>query len=80
LSKIPSFFNTRDCSELHGDQSLGQQELQHGAAEGFAELQGVVDGKEEEATIGGEPTFQDDGVPVGVRSQEIAEGLESHDC
>ena len=57
--------------ELLCDQRLGEQELDDGTAEGFGELRGVVDGKEEEATIGGEPSFQNDGVPVGVRAKAI---------
>jgi hypothetical protein len=40
---------------------------------------GVVDGQEKESAVGGEPFFQHQRVPVGVRSQEIAEGLKCND-
>ena len=68
------------CSEILADKALGQEELDKGAAEGFGELLGVVEGQEKEASVGGEASFQHQGVPVGVWSQEIAEGLESYDC
>ena len=48
-------------------------------AEGFGKFPGVVDGKEEEPSVGGETPFQDEGVPVGVGSEKITEGLKSHD-
>jgi len=65
--------------ELFGDETPGEEELHHGAAEGFGELPGVVYGQEEESPVGGEASFQDECVPVGVRSQEVIEGLEGHD-
>jgi hypothetical protein len=63
------------CREILADEALGQEELDKGSAEGFGELLGVVNGKEEESSVGGEASFQHQGVPVGVCPQEIAEWL-----
>jgi hypothetical protein len=40
----------------------------HGAAEGFGELLGVVNGQEEELPVARETPFQDQGMPMGVGS------------
>jgi hypothetical protein len=41
-------------SELLGNESLGEEELDESAAEGFCGLTGVVDGEEEEPPVGSE--------------------------
>jgi hypothetical protein len=63
------------CGKILAYKALGEEKLDEGAAEGFGELLGVMERQEEESPVGGEPSFQHQRVPVGVRTQEIAEGL-----
>jgi len=65
--------------KILADEAPGQEKLQEGTAEGFGEFLGVVDRQEEEASVGGEASFQHQSVPMGVGPQEIPEGLKSHD-
>jgi hypothetical protein len=67
-------------SELLSDESLGKEELDESTTEDLGELLGVVNGQEEEPSVGGETPFQDQGMPVGVRSEKITEGLKSNDA